>query len=66
MNELLECREAVYPEMSVVDMKEAFDRVGGVARAVFDAVELRQHMGYMNSAANEMRLDSLQALLSHV
>ncbi|CAM9412891.1 unnamed protein product [Ectocarpus sp. 8 AP-2014] len=65
MDELLECREAVYPEMSVVDMKEAFDRVGGVARAVFDAIELRQHMDKMSSAANETSLDSLQAVLSH-
>ncbi|CAN0396163.1 unnamed protein product [Ectocarpus sp. 12 AP-2014] len=64
MDELLECREAVYPEMSVVDTKEAFDRVGGVARAVFDAVELRQHLDKMSSAANQTSLDLLQAVLS--
>lgn len=39
LDELLECRLAVFPHVDGTDVKEAFGKVGGVARAVFDPIK---------------------------
>lgn len=41
-DKLLDCRDACFPEMPVADVDEAFGLVGGVAREVFDRLQLER------------------------
>ena len=64
LDELFECQRAVFPHVPETDVRERFGKVGGVARAVFDANKLEQLCLKMQTAASKMDLDLLQQILS--
>ncbi|CAM9203125.1 unnamed protein product [Ectocarpus fasciculatus] len=64
VDELFECQRAVFPHVPETDVRERFGKVGGVARAVFDAKQFGQVCRNMQKAASNMDLDVLQQVLS--
>ncbi|CAB1111758.1 unnamed protein product [Ectocarpus sp. CCAP 1310/34] len=64
LDELFRCRQAVFPHVPETDVRERFSKVGGVARAVFDAEKLKQVCLKMQAAASNMDLNLLQQILS--
>ena len=63
LDELLECRRCIFPDVPTTDVESAFDYVGGVARAVFDMNQLEALKQEMMSAARRLSVDLLQDVL---
>ncbi|CAN0448306.1 unnamed protein product [Ectocarpus sp. 12 AP-2014] len=63
LDELSGCRQAVFPHVPETDVRERFGKVGGMARAVFDAQKLKQACREISSAAVNMDLNLLQQIL---
>ncbi|CAN0350872.1 unnamed protein product [Ectocarpus sp. 12 AP-2014] len=56
-DELLECRRIIFPYVrSVEDVKKAFEKVGGVARAVFSLEHFDRQVGKMERATSQVNL----------
>ena len=64
MDEVLECRQAVYPDVPLEDVKKAFGDVGGVARAIFRPRKLQQLKDKMEKGARGMDVEVLRRVLS--
>ncbi|CAM9517557.1 unnamed protein product [Ectocarpus sp. 12 AP-2014] len=64
LDELLDCQQAVFPHVRETDVRERYGEVGGVARAVFDAIKFQRLCGNMRGAAKNMDLNLLQQILS--
>jgi len=62
---VLECRQAVYPDAPLEDVRKAFGDVGGVARAVFSPGKLQQLKDKMEQGAGRMDVEVLRRVLSY-
>lgn len=60
LDEPLECRRFVFPDVPTTDVERAFGDVGGVARAVFDMNQLEALKWEIMSAARKVNLDLLR------
>ena len=65
LQEVLECRQAVYPDAPLEDVRKAFGDVGGVARAVFSPGKLQQLKDKMEQGAGRMDVEVLRRVLSY-
>ncbi|CAN0400345.1 unnamed protein product [Pylaiella littoralis] len=60
-DELLECRRMIFPHArSVDDVRTAFEKVGGVARAVFGPKTFARQVGKMERATSQVNLGLLR------
>lgn len=60
-DELLECRRIIFPDArSVNDVRKAFEKVGGVARAVFRPRRFARQVGKMERATSQVNLGLLR------
>lgn len=60
-DELLECRRIIFPgARSVNDVRKAFEKVGGVARAVFRPRRFARQVGKMERATSQVNLGLLR------
>lgn len=60
-DELLECRRIIFPgARSVNDVRKAFEKVGGVARAVFRPKRFARQVGKMERATSQVNLGLLR------
>lgn len=64
LDELLECRLAVFPDVKSTAVKEAFEIVGCVARAVFSPIELAVYKAAMIVKANGVSVEMLRQVFS--
>lgn len=63
-DELLECQRVVFRHAQSVDVRKAFEKVGGVARAVFDPELFDLLVGKMERATSKVNLALLQQVCS--
>ncbi|CAN0479039.1 unnamed protein product [Ectocarpus sp. 12 AP-2014] len=60
-DELLECRRIIFPhDRSDDDVRKAFEKVGGVARAVFRLEQFKRQVGKMERATSQVNLGLLR------